>query len=146
MESAQKWSEEYLSKNEETSFNLLIGSGATYLKYLSTRNFDFIVNEDVDAVQCFHNRLFEKKSKTLMFTTLKVFGPLESSQTQNNEYNNLLTGKKLNHASTDERISNSTLLNCPGPDLTFLHIRAPPSGIEIRPFNMRGSAIFDCEK
>lgn len=85
LESAKKWSDEYLCHNEESSFNLLIGTGATYLNYLSSKSFDFIVNEDVDAIQCFHNQLFAKKSKTLMFTTLKVLGSLESSQTQNNE-------------------------------------------------------------
>jgi hypothetical protein len=92
LESARKWSEENLSESEEGSFNLLIGTGATYLNYLSSKNLDFIVNEDVDAVQCLHNRLFGKKSKTLMFTALKVLGPLESTQHQIQDNDNLFVG------------------------------------------------------
>jgi len=89
LESAQKWSEEFLTdkKDQELSFNMLIGTGATYLNYLSTKNYGFIVSEDVDAVQCLHNKLFGKMSKTLLFTTLKVLGPiLEDSEFQGNLY------------------------------------------------------------
>ena len=76
LEAATQWAEKQQivqSQNQEnSSFNLMFGTGVTYVNYLWTKSLHFVVHEDLASVQKLHNHLFHRNSQTLFFTSLKI--------------------------------------------------------------------------
>ena len=127
-----------------SAINLIFGTGVTYLNYLWTKSFHFVVHEDLAAVQEIHRSVFGRNSKTLFFTSLKILsspgaatsagtssGPTESQSVRPSNDN------EASNVAEDEHSRDRKS----GVDVSLLHIPRHPPGVEIRPFHMTSQSL-----
>ena len=117
----------------DSTINLIFGTGVTYLNYLWTKSFHFVVHEDLAAVQEIHRSVFGRNSKTLFFTSLKILsspgaatsagtssGPTESQSVRPSNDN------EASNVAEDEHSRDRTS----GVDVSRVVARPSPVGVQ----------------